>query len=126
LAVKEKTSKQNYEGRIMAGEIIVLITVSSTDEAEKIGTLLVEEHLVACVNIIPGIRSIFFWEKKVQIEQEIILLCKSTQKLLDKVISRVKELHSYSEPEILALPVVGGSADYLAWVRDMTKGVIAD
>jgi periplasmic divalent cation tolerance protein len=105
----------------MAGEIIVLTTVSSNDEAEKIGTLLVEEHLVACVHIIPGIRSIFFWEKKVQIEQELIVLCKSTQELLDKVISRVKELHSYSVPEILALPIVGGSADYLSWLRDMTK-----
>ncbi len=106
----------------MAGELIVLITVSSSDEAEKVGTSLVEEHLAACVNIMPGIRSIFFWEGKVQVEQELILLCKSTQQLLDKLISRVKELHSYTVPEILALPVVGGSADYLSWLREMTKG----
>ncbi len=106
----------------MAGEIIVLITASSNDEAEKVGTALVEEHLAACVNILPGIRSIFFWEGKVQVEQEIILLCKSTHQLLDKLISRVKELHSYTVPEILALPVAGGSADYLSWLREMTKG----
>ncbi len=106
----------------MAGELIVLITVSSSDEAEKVGTSLVEEHLAACVNIIPGIRSIFFWEGKVQVEQELTLLCKSTQQLLDKLISRVKELHSYTVPEILALPVVGGSADYLSWLREMAKG----
>ncbi len=106
----------------MAEELIVLITVSSNDEAEKVGATLVEEHLAACVNIMPGIRSIFFWEGKVQDEQELILLCKSTQQLLDKLISRVKELHSYTVPEILALPIIGGSADYLSWVRDTTKG----
>ncbi len=106
----------------MAEELIVLITVSSNDEAEKVGATLVKEHLAACVNIMPGIRSIFFWEGKVQDEQELILLCKSTQQLLDKLISRVKELHSYTVPEILALPIIGGSADYLSWVRDTTKG----
>ncbi len=106
----------------MAGEIIVLITASSNDEAAKVGTSLVEEHLAACVNIVPGIRSIFFWEGKIQNEQEILLLCKSRQQLLDKLISRVKELHSYTIPEILALSVIGGSSDYLSWLRDMTKG----
>ncbi len=106
----------------MSEELIVLITVSSNDEAEKVGASLVEEHLAACVNIMPGIRSIFFWEGKVQVEQELILLCKSTQQLLDRLILRVKELHSYTVPEILALPIIGGSADYLSWIRDTTKG----
>lgn len=106
----------------MSGEIIVLITASTNDEAERIGTSLVEEHLAACVNIMPGIRSIFYWEGKRQVEQEIILLCKSRQQLLDELISRVKELHSYTVPEILALPVIGGSVDYLSWLQDTTKG----
>ncbi len=106
----------------MAGEIIVLITASANDEAAKIGTALVEEHLAACVNIVPGIRSVFLWEGKTRDEQETLLLCKSRQQLLNKLISRVKELHSYSVPEILALPVIGGSSDYLSWLQDMTKG----
>src|SRR5512135_367101 len=106
----------------MAGEIIVLITASSNDEAAKVGTALVEDHLAACVNIVPGIRSMFFWEGKVRDEQEVLLLCKSRQQLLDELISRVKELHSYAVPEILALPVIGGSSDYLSWLRDTTKG----
>ncbi len=106
----------------MAGEIIVLITASSNDEAVKIGTFLVEEHLAACVNIVPGIRSLFLWEGKNRVEQETLLLCKSRHDLLNKLISRVKELHSYSVPEILALPVIGGSSDYLSWLQDMTKG----
>ena len=105
----------------MAGEIIVLITASSNDEAVKIGTSLVEEHLAACVNIVPEIRSVFFWEGKARDEQETLLLCKSRQQLLDKLIARVKELHSYTVPEILALPVIGGSPDYLSWLWDTTK-----
>jgi len=106
----------------MAGEIIVLITASSNDEAAKIGTSLVEEHLAACVNIVPEIRSVFFWEGKTRDEHETLLLCKSTQHLLDKLIARVKELHSYTVPEILALPVVGGSPEYLSWMLNTTKG----
>jgi periplasmic divalent cation tolerance protein len=106
----------------MAGEIIVLITASSNDEAAKVGKALVEEHLAACVNIVPGIRSIFFWEGEIRDEQEALLLCKSRQQLLDKLLARVKELHSYTIPEILALPVIGGSSDYLSWLRNTTKG----
>ncbi|HUI46977.1 MAG TPA: divalent-cation tolerance protein CutA [Nitrospirota bacterium] len=106
----------------MAGEIIVLITASSNDEAAKIGTTLVEEHLAACVNIVPAIRSVFFWEGKTRNEHETLLLCKSRQQLLDKLTLRVKELHSYTIPEILALPVIGGSPEYLSWLWDATKG----
>jgi periplasmic divalent cation tolerance protein len=106
----------------MAGEIIVLITASSTDEAAKIGTALVNEHLAACVNVVPEIRSLFFWEGKTRDERETLLLCKSRQEILDKLISRVKSLHSYAVPEILALPIVGGSSDYLTWMLQETKG----
>ncbi len=105
----------------MAGEIIVLITASSNDEAAKVGTALVEDHLAACVNIVSGIRSIFFWEGRVRNEQEALLLCKSRQQLLDRLISRVKELHSYTVPEILVLPVIGGSLDYISWLQNTTK-----
>jgi periplasmic divalent cation tolerance protein len=105
----------------MTGEIIVLITVSSEGEAEKIGSALVDEHLAACVNIVPGVRSLFFWEGKTQNERELLLICKSRQPLLDRIITRVKTLHSYAVPEIIALPVVGGSGDYLGWVREATR-----
>ncbi len=104
----------------MADEIIVLITAASQDEAAKIGTALVGEHLAACVNIVPQIRSLFFWEGKTQDEGETLLIAKSRQPLLDRLISRVKELHSYTVPEVIALPVVGGSADYLKWLRETT------
>ena len=105
----------------MTGEIILLITASSEDEAVKIGSALVGERLAACVNIVPGVRSLFFWEGKTQDERELLLISKSRQPLLDRIIARVKSLHSYAVPEIIALPVVGGSEDYLGWLRDATK-----
>jgi periplasmic divalent cation tolerance protein len=104
----------------MAGEIIVLITASSEDEAAKIGYALVDEHLAACVNIVPGVRSLFFWEGKTQDGRELLLICKSRQPLLERIIARVKSLHSYTVPEVLALPVAGGSEDYLRWLREAT------
>ncbi|MGE5809626.1 MAG: divalent-cation tolerance protein CutA [Nitrospirota bacterium] len=105
----------------MAGEIIVLITASSEDEAAKIGSALVDEHLAACVNIVPGVRSLFFWEEKTQDGRELLLICKSRQPLLGRLIARVKSLHSYTVPEVIALPVVGGSEDYLRWLREATR-----
>jgi periplasmic divalent cation tolerance protein len=106
----------------MAEEIIVLITASSSKEAAKIGTALVEEHLAACVNIVPEIRSLFFWEGKTQDQREVLLVCKSRQPLLEQLISRVKAMHSYTVPEVLALPIVGGSPEYLNWLRETTGG----
>jgi len=106
----------------VAGEIIVLVTASSEAEAVKISNALVEEHLAACVNIVPGIRSLFFWKGKTQDEKETLLIVKSRQPLLDRLITRVKSVHSYTVPEIIALPVIGGSGDYLAWLKETTKG----
>ncbi len=101
--------------------IIVLITASSGDEAVKIAAALVNEHLAACVNIVPEVRSLFFWEGKTQDAREVLLVCKSRLPLIEKLIERVKELHSYTVPEIVALPIVAGSRDYLAWVKETVK-----
>ncbi len=106
----------------MAGEIVVLITASSKEEAAKIATALVDEHLAACVNIVPEIRSLFSWEGKTRDERETLLICKSRQPLLDRLIARVTSLHSYTVPEVIALPIVGGSADYLIWLQQTTEG----
>jgi periplasmic divalent cation tolerance protein len=105
----------------MADDIIVLITASNKEEAATIGLALVNEHLAACVNIIPEIRSLFTWDGKTQDEQETLLIAKSRQPLLDQLVLRVRSLHSYAVPEVLALPIVGGSADYLTWLRETTK-----
>ena len=106
----------------MGEEIIVLITTSSREEAATIATALVDEHIAACVNIVPEVRSLFFWEGKTQDALEALLICKSRQPLLEKLIGRVKSLHSYAVHEIIALPIVAGSRDYLDWVRESTNG----
>jgi len=106
----------------VSGEIIVLITASSKDEAARVGTALVDEHLAACVNIVPQIRSLFFWEGKTQDQDEILLVVKSRLPLLERIIARVKALHSYTVPEIIALPIIGGSPEYLHWLDEETKG----
>ncbi len=105
----------------MTDAVIVLITAGSPDEAERIGRALVDEHLAACVNLAAPVRSLFFWEGRTQEEQEVLLICKSRKPVMERLIRRVKELHSYTVPEIIALPIVGGSADYLAWIGDTTK-----
>lgn len=106
----------------MGDEIIVLITAPSQDEATRIGTTLVDEHLAACVNMVPEVRSLFFWEGRTRDERETLLIVKSRQPLLGRLVSRVKTLHSYSVPEVIALPIIGGSQEYLDWLRDATSG----
>ena len=101
--------------------IVVLITAGSDEEAARIAGALVDEHLAACVSTISGIQSVFFWEAKTQTARESLLICKSRAPLLGCIIRRVKALHSYSVPEIIALPLLGGSADYLAWIKESTR-----
>jgi periplasmic divalent cation tolerance protein len=110
------------QGDMMAEEIVILITTGSPEEGAKIAQTLVVEHLVACVNIVPGVRSFFFWEGTVQDVSEVLLVCKSRMALMEKVIERVKALHSYTVPEIIALPIAAGLPSYLAWMKDSTKG----
>jgi periplasmic divalent cation tolerance protein len=80
----------------------------------------VAEHLVACVNIVPSLQSIFYWQEKVCDEKEVLLICKSRSPLFEKISQRVKELHTYTVPEIIALPILKGSADYLRWLNEVT------
>ena len=101
--------------------ITVLITAASITEAEKISTILLEKRLIACANLIPGIQSIFRWENKVCHENEILLVIKSVTKNFDEIIQIVKANHSYQVPEIIALPIIAGSPDYLNWIEAETK-----
>lgn len=102
-------------------EIVVLITAPSREEAEAVGQSLVESRLAACANLLPGITSIFSWEGKVCKEKETLLILKSKRKLFDQLESEVMKLHSYSVPEIIALPIVAGSGKYLNWLRENTQ-----
>ncbi|MBN2088191.1 divalent-cation tolerance protein CutA [candidate division KSB1 bacterium] len=101
--------------------ITVFITTASIAEAEKIAAILLENRLIACANLIPGIHSIFRWEDKICRESEILLLLKTVMKNLDEIIQTVKANHSYQIPEIIALPIIAGSADYINWIKTETE-----
>lgn len=105
----------------MGEEIVVLVTASSEEEASRIAKILVDERLAACVNVVPGLRSFFHWDGKTQDEREILLIGKSTKTRMPEIIARVRALHSYSVPEIIALPIVDGSQDYLQWMKEAVK-----
>jgi periplasmic divalent cation tolerance protein len=96
--------------------IVVLITASSEEEGHKIAKLLVNERKAACVNIVPGVDSLFRWKGKIDSARESLLLVKTRASLFSEIISLVKETHSYEVPEIIALPIIGGSEDYLKWL----------
>jgi len=100
--------------------IVIFVTVPNKEEAEKISSALIEQELIACANILPGVSSVFKWKGEICREQEIMLIIKSIPEKFESIASRIKELHSYEVPEIIALPVVNGSKDYLDWVREST------
>jgi periplasmic divalent cation tolerance protein len=101
--------------------IVVFVTASSWEEAEKIGKALVEKKLAACVNMVRDIRSIFFWKGKISDEREVLLIAKAKRKNFEKIEKEVKKMHSYEVPEIIALPILIGSKDYLDWVDKESK-----
>ncbi len=100
----------------MTKYIAVLVTSESMEEAEKIAGKLLDEKKAACVNIIPGIKSLFWWDGKKESGEEVLMIIKSRIEILDEVIEVVKANHSYEVPEIIALPIAGGNKDYLKWL----------
>lgn len=100
--------------------IIVFVTCSSAEEAEKIASTLVERRLAACGNIVPEIRSIFWWKESLEQEQEVLLILKSRTELFSQIEEAVASLHSYEVPEIIAIPIAAGSDAYLNWIEHET------
>ncbi|MGR3179291.1 MAG: divalent-cation tolerance protein CutA [Candidatus Anammoxibacter sp.] len=101
--------------------IVVLITTSSMDEAKKIGASLINEKLAACTNIVSSVQSLFRWKGNVCDETETLIIAKTKLDLFDKLQVKVKELHSYEVPEIIALPIIKGNEDYLKWIEGETN-----
>lgn len=101
----------------MTDALAVLVTAPDADTAARIARTLVEERLAACGNLVPGVRSIYRWEGAVHDEAEVLLVLKTTTGAVDRLRARVVELHPYSVPEVLALPVSAGHEPYLAWLR---------
>ena len=102
---------------------IVFMAASNREEAVKIVRTLLEERLIACGNIMDSVSSFFWWKGEIEEEKEVLVIMKSSEKLFKKLSKRVMELHSYDVPEILALPIVDGSASYLDWLKGCLEPV---
>ncbi len=101
---------------------IVYVTASGRDEAASIGKTAVEERLAACVNIISGMESFYWWEGKLESDKEVVCIFKTSALRLEDLIDRIKQLHSYSCPCIVAIPIEAGNNDFLQWIVNETSG----
>ncbi|HET6978632.1 MAG TPA: divalent-cation tolerance protein CutA [Pyrinomonadaceae bacterium] len=101
-----------------ADAIIVFMTASNGEEAARLADMLVGSHLAACVQILPEMESVYRWQGKIERAPEILLLAKTTKSKFEELEREVRALHSYDTPEIIAVPVVAGSARYLEWLRN--------
>jgi periplasmic divalent cation tolerance protein len=102
-------------------EIIVLVTAPTIGEAEMLGRKVIDQRLAACVNLVPDIRSLFRWEGKVTEESECLMIFKSTKSCYGELELTIRQHHSYTVPEVIVLPIIGGSASYLQWIRTETQ-----
>jgi periplasmic divalent cation tolerance protein len=102
--------------------IVVLMTAATTEEATRLAEMLITQKLAACVQILPEIRSIYFWKDEVQREREVLLLAKTTQERFAELERQVRAIHSYETPEIIALPITTGSEPYLKWLSSFCDG----
>lgn len=102
----------------MTDALLVLCTCGREEDALRIANALVEARLAACVNVLPGLQSVYRWQDKIETAQEVLLLIKTTAERFPALRERILDLHPYDTPEILALPIADGSDKYLAWLRD--------
>jgi periplasmic divalent cation tolerance protein len=102
-------------------ECMVYITTNSYEEAEIIGRNLVSRKLAACVNIIGNMKSIYHWQGRIETAEEVIIIAKTKEALMNEFIENVKTLHSYECPCIVAMPIIHGNEAFIKWIRDETK-----
>jgi periplasmic divalent cation tolerance protein len=100
--------------------VLIYATFPSAAEAERIGGVLVDQGLAACVNILSGMTAIYVWEGKRQRESEVAAIIKTRAQLADEAIAEARKLHPYTNPAFVVLPVVGGSEDFLRWIAEQT------
>lgn len=100
---------------------VLFITAPNPQEGLKIAEALVAEKLAACVNVVEKVTSIYWWQGKVERDAEALLIVKTKSSLVEALTARVKQLHSYTVPEVIALPIERGNPDYLKWIDEVTK-----
>ncbi len=99
---------------------LIYMTAGSLEEARTLARTVVEDRLAACVNVLPGMTSVYWWEGTAQFDEEIVVIAKTRADLVDALTARVKEVHSYSCPCVVALPIDGGNPEFLQWIVDET------
>ena len=99
---------------------IIYSTIDDIIDARKIANILVEEQLVACVNIIPGVESVYKWKGKIENSNEVVLIAKTIDDKVKNTIKRIKELHTYELPDIVVIPIIGGLKEYLDYINRET------
>jgi periplasmic divalent cation tolerance protein len=109
---------------MMAPLRVVLVTAPDAEVAKTLARTVVEERLVACVNVLGGVHSVYRWQGKVEEAAEVLLVMKTVQDRLSPLVARVKELHPYKVPEVIALPVETALPAYAAWIADETSRVV--
>ena len=102
----------------MTDKIIVLVTGGSVRECKKIARHLLDKRLIACANLVPMVRSLYLWQGKVADEKESLMILKSSRELFPSLRAEVEKLHSYSVPEVIALPIIDGAPNYLNWIAE--------
>lgn len=105
-------------GQIQSEPIVILITAPGEEEAAGLARALVEAKLAACVNMVSNVRSIYSWKGSIEDDREQLMIVKTQRHLFDRLAAKVREIHSYDVPEIIALPIVEGSPDYLKWLQE--------
>lgn len=105
----------------MTDKVVILVTAGKLAEAKRIAKHLIEAKLAACVNITPPVQSIYRWEGRIAHDQEVLMIIKSTRELFPELKAAVCKVHSYQTPEVICLPIVDGSEEYLAWIDASVK-----
>jgi len=100
---------------------LLYITAQNSEEAKILGTALLEDRLIACVNIVAGIQSMYWWNGSIASDTEVLCIAKTKTSLVPEVIAKVKTLHSYACPCVVALPIIDGNAEFLAWIAHETR-----
>ena len=100
---------------------VIYSTINKIQDARRIAKILVEEQLVACVNIIPKIESVYKWKDKIENGEEVVIIAKTVDANVKKTIQRIKQLHPYDLPDIIVLPIIGGLKDYLDYIANETS-----
>ena len=102
----------------MTDKIVVMITGGNLRECKRIARHLLEKRLIACANVVPLVRSLYHWQGKIADEKECLMVLKSSRELFPALQTEVEKLHSYHVPEVIALPIIDGSPNYLSWLAE--------